>query len=211
MTSSCKCHEHKPDTEIMPTVQTMSLANLSALSTKNTTALASRKIQVADAAATSEVHVTSDGGVFLSTGSVGNLQGSVVLSGTIGPFPIELHLTVKLEDETVTVTVELDKPIHLGPFTWTFKLGGVAKDAKGNVIGAQTISLSADTPAFNAAGFGSNFLCILKCAGLAILPILVGCLPSLSGGPQAFIACVVAKAGTGAAAIASCVVKCVTA
>lgn len=133
------------------------------------------------------------------------------LSGAIGPFPVELHLSVKLDGDTVTVTLEIEKPIHLGPFTWTFKLGGVVRDAQGNLIGAQSIALSPDTPAFDAAGFGSHFLCILKCAGLAILPILLGCLPSLTGGPQGFIACVVAKAGTGAAAIAACVAKCVTA
>lgn len=70
----------------------------------------------------------------------------------------------------------MDKPIHLGPFAWTFKLGGVVKDAKGALIGAQSISLSPDTT-FEAAGIGGNFLCFLKCAGLAIAPILLTCLP----------------------------------
>ena len=56
--------------------------------------------------------------------------GDVTLTGTIGLFPVELHLTVKIDGDTVTVTLEVDKPIHLGPFTWTFKLGGVSRDAK---------------------------------------------------------------------------------
>ena len=207
----CTCHKQNTETE--PMISTINLADLASLTTRNTSRLAARNINIsaADVAGLSAVHTTSDGGVFLTTSSVSNLQGDVSLTGTIGPFPVELHLSIKLDGDTVTVTLEVSKPIHLGPFTWTFKLGGVVKDAQGNVIGAQSVSLSPDTPAFEAAGFGSHFLCILKCAGLAILPILIGCLPSLSGGPAGFIACVVGKAGTGAASIAACVAKCVTA
>jgi hypothetical protein len=213
MCNTCKCPEPKSAASTLPDVQTLNLEDVSALTTRNVKRMNARAIKMtaAEAPTHSAVHVTSDGGVFLTTSSVGNLQGDVTLSGTIGLFPVELHLTVKIDGDTVTVTLEVDKPIHLGPFTWTFKLGGVSRDAKGNLIGATTISLSPDTAAFEAAGFGSHFLCILKCAGVALLPILLGCLPSLSGGAAGFIACVVAKAGSGAAAIAACVAKCVTA
>jgi hypothetical protein len=213
MCTTCKCDKPTLGVDTSPSIQTMNLADLSALATRNATRLSARSIRVeaADVAVLSAVHTTSDGGVFLSTSSIGPLQGDISLAGTIGPFPVELHLAVKLDGDSITVTLEVDKPIHLGPFTWTFKLGGVTRDARGNIVSAQTITLSPDTPAFEAAGFGSHFLCILKCAGLAILPILIECLPSLAGGPQGFIACVVARAGTGAAAIAACFAKCVTA
>lgn len=204
----CTCQGQNAGTE--STITTISLADLKSLSTRNSTRLTERSITITDVDSQSAIHTTADGGVFLTTSSLGKLQGDISLAGTIGPLPVELHLSVKVDGDAITVTLELDKPIHLGPYTWTFKLGGIVRDAQGAIIGAQSVSLSPETPAFKAAGAGSHFLCILKCAGLAVLPILIGCLPSLSGGLQGFIACVVGKAGTAAASIAACVGKCVT-
>jgi hypothetical protein len=198
--------------DLEPAVRSISLADINALSTRNVARMKKRSLTVSEASvvATSAIHTTEGGGTFLATSSIADLRGDVTLTGSIGPLPVELHLTIKVDPAagTVSVTLEVDKPIQLGPFTWIFKLGGTAKDAKGNLIGAQSITLSPDTPAFEATGIGSHFLCFLKCAGLAIVPILLECLPSLVGGPQGFIACVVGKAGSGAASIAACVAKC---
>ena len=209
------CRNYGPGTEpALPKVaQSLSLADLDALSSRNAARLKARSVGISSSAlvANSALHTTADGGVFLTTSSIDELQGDTTLTGTIGPIPVELHLSVKLDPVvgTVTVTLEFDKPIHLGPFTWTFKLGGMVRDANNQLIGAQTITLSADTPAFAGSGVGAHFLCFLKCAGLAIAPILLECVPSLAGGPQGFISCVVGKAGSGAASIAACVAKCV--
>jgi len=211
MCTSCKFEKQTSSADVLPSVQTMNLADLNALQETTASRLSQRPgVAASGLKVASAVHTTSEGGVFVSTGSIGPLQGDVTLSGTLGPFPVELHLTVKLDNETETVTVSLEvvKPIHLGPFNWVFKLGGVTKDAQGKIIGAQAVTLSADTPAFPQSQLGSHVLCFLKCAGLAIAPILIECLGSLTGGPQGFIACVVAKAGSGAAAIAACVAKC---
>lgn len=208
--TACRCHEQ---TEQAPTIHSISWDHLVSLSNRNVSLLSQQGISITapQTSSVSQLHIGPDGGFFLTTPSVSDLQGSVVLSGTIGSFPVELRITVQLANDTVTVTLEVDKPIKLGPFTWTHKLGGIARDGKQTIVGAQSISLSPETEAFPAAGFGSHLLCILKCAGLAILPILVSCLPSFATGPQAFIACVIGKAGTAAAAIATCFVKCATA
>jgi hypothetical protein len=200
------CTVNKPaELDLLPSVQSLSLADLNTLSQQNQKRLGGMGIVHPEATAPENtvVHTTSGGGVFLTTSSAGGLQGDVTLTGSIGPLPVELHMTVRVDPAaaTVTVTLELIKPIHLPPYTWTFKLGGVARDANKNLIGAQSLTLSPDTPAFEAAGIGSHFLCFLKCAGLAILPILIECLPSFATGPQGFIACVVAKAGSCAASI----------
>ena len=210
------CKFNRPvDSDLLPNVQSLSLwpGPQHAFTKRIGCALGGVGI-VHPEAATPEntvVHTTSDGGVFVTTATAGGLQGDVTLTGSIGPLPVELHVTVKVDPAaaTVTVTLELIKPIHLPPYTWTFKLGGVARDENKNLIGAQSLTLSPDTPVFEAAGIGSHFVCFLKCAGLAILPILIECLPSFATGPQGFIACVVAKAGSGAASIAACVAKCI--
>jgi hypothetical protein len=211
MCTTCN-HQRTSGADNLPAVQTANLADLTALSIRNSARLRTLNVAVADSAlaSSSAVHTTDGGGVFVTTTSLGNLQGNVSLSGTIGPFPVELHLSVTLADDTVTVTLEIDKPIHLGPYTWTFKLGGVVRNAQNVIIGAQTVSLSPDTPAIEAAAIGSTLLCILKCAGTTILPILLECVPSIfTGGGAGFIACVIGKAGSAAAGIAACVAKCI--
>lgn len=145
-------------------------------------------------------HFTPEGDFLVSSAtSVGN-EGDVVLRGSIGPFPYEIHLKIKLDGSTVQVTLDMDKPIDLPPYTWTFDLLGIIKDAQGNTVGASDIKPSASMA---AAGF--DYWCILRCGGTTILAILLKCLPSLVGGPAAFVSCVTASAGEGAAGIAACI------
>jgi hypothetical protein len=148
-----------------------------------------------------------------SASSVGG-DGSVALHGALGPIPYEFTLKLKLDITQISVTFDMNKPIDMPPYTWTFALGGVRKDATGAVIGAGDVTLVPEaTPAFYVVGTPQAaaprpFLCILKCAGIAILPVLIKCLPSLAGGPPAYVACVVASAGEAAAGIAACVASC---
>jgi hypothetical protein len=148
-----------------------------------------------------------------SASSVGG-EGSVVLHGALGPIPYEFALNVKVEDTKIVVTFDMNKPIDMPPYTWTFDLRGVKKNDAGVVIGACDVKLAPEaTAAFLTAGApqaaaARPVLCILKCAGMSILPVLIKCLPSLAGGSPAFVACVVASAGEAAAGIAACVANC---
>lgn len=157
---------------------------------------------------TGQLHVTPEGGLLVSTGHASGNEGHVVLTGSIGPLPYELHLTFKLDGMVVTVTMELKKPIPLGPYTWKFRLGGVATGPKGELLSATSVVAEDLSMAAAVAGRGIDWWCALKCGGLGILGILVKCLPALiSGGPPGYIACVTASAGGGAAGIAACIAK----
>ena len=170
-------------------------------------------VEFSDEQAVNQLHITPDGDVLASSGFARDTAGQVVLRGVIAGIPYELHVSVELTDATVTLTLELTKPIHIGPYTWKFKLGGIIRDGQNKIVGAASIAPVADLEAFNLAGenvalFGLSWWCVLKCGGITFLPILALCLPALlSGGPPAFIACVVAKLGEGAAGVAACVAK----
>jgi hypothetical protein len=161
-----------------------------------------------------QVHLTQAGDVLSTSASSVGGEGNVVLHGALGPIPYDFSLKVKLEDTKIIVTFDLNKPLDMPPYTWTFALGGVSQDPSGKVMGARDIKLDYEaTPAFLVAGApqvaaARPVLCILKCGGMAMLPVLLKCLPALIGGPQAFIACVVGSAGEAAAAIAACVAGC---
>jgi hypothetical protein len=174
--------------------------------------------EVSDEQVFTQFHIIADGDLLASSGTATDTAGDVVLHGSIAGIPYELHVNVALDlqDRVVTLTLELTKPIHLGPFVWRFKLGGVILNAQGEIIGATSLTPDFDlntsnVPAESVALFGLSWWCVLKCGGLTFLPILLSCLPAIfSGGPAAFIACVVAKLGQGAAGVAACVAqKCV--
>ena len=154
------------------------------------------------------VHIAPNGDTLVSSSLAEGNQGDIVLRGNIGPFPYEIHIKISLEDTTVVVTLQMIKPFEVGPYTWRFSLGGITRGGDGAIIGATTV-IPIETA--SAIPFGLNWWCVLKCGGTSILPTLVLCLPSLTGGPAAYIACVVAKVGAGdAAQIAKCVAeKCV--
>lgn len=162
------------------------------------------------AGAARQLHITPDNAVLVSTSYATESEGHVVVTGSIGPFPYELHLSFRLDGMAVTVTMEVKKPIPMGPYTWTFRLGGAVIGPAGGVLSATSVLPenfvnSADG---GVASHGLDWLCVLRCGGTAILGILVRCLPALvSGGPAGFIACVTSQAGSGAAGIAACVAR----
>lgn len=156
----------------------------------------------ADAAASRQVHFTPDGSVLVSTSAVSGLDGSVTLRGALGTVPFDVTVKVKLQDSVIEVTLDMAKPVDLSPYTWRFNLQGLVRGADGP-MGATSI-----TPSPQAEAAEAKYWCILKCAGPIIGRCLAKCLPSLVGGPKAYLGCVVGCLGTSAAEIAECVVKC---
>jgi hypothetical protein len=174
-------------------------------------ALASHSPRAARAAGGSpagatQLHVAPGGdGLLVTTAAAAGDTGVIVLRGHIGPFPYELRLQIVAGDGTVTVTAELVKPFAAGPFQWTFELTGIVRDASSQIVGASdVVPIDTVAPPGGAAA-GLNWLCVLRCGGTAILGVLVKCLPSLVGGPGAYIACVTSSAGGAAAGIAACI------
>jgi hypothetical protein len=212
MNSECNCKATRNENPHLLTVNASELMHMSALSTQRLMAASGpAKMAVAgkspDQAQASGLqtyfHLTPEGDSLATTSFVDGSTGDIVVRGTIFGFPYELHLRVALQGQQIEVTLHLTKPIEIGPYTWRFDLGGVQKDAVGNVIGATTI-----TPAADFKPMGLDWWCAVKCGGATILPTLVVCLPALAGGPAGYIACVTAKLGAGdAAAIATCIAK----
>jgi hypothetical protein len=155
-----------------------------------------------------QVHVTSAGDALVSTGRAAGNIGDVVLNGSIGPIPYEIHLHFELDAGMgeITVTLKMEKPIQAGPYTWKFKLHGIVRDSMNNIVAASDVVASDIQHGVGIAPF-LNWGCVLKCGGLGILGALVTCLPSLVGGPAAYITCVTGQAGAGAASIAACIAK----
>lgn len=126
-------------------------------------------------------------------------QGNVSIKGNIGLLPFEGNVSISLKGGVISLTIELTSPFKIGPLTWEF-----------NVAGDKLILAATPEPQGMTA-MGLSVGCVIKCAGLAILPTLLACLPALAGGPPAYVACVTSKIGTAdAAAIAACIAeKCV--
>lgn len=160
---------------------------------------------------TSNLHFTNSGDVLASTGFASGNEGQIILKGAIGPIPYELHVNLKLDGSEVVVTLEVKKPLPLGPITWRFTLGGLIANEKGDIVGASSlIPVDMMESSDSVSMLGLDRWCVIRCGGIAILKTLVLCLPSLAGGPATYVACVTAKAGSGAAEIAFCIAtKCV--
>lgn len=146
------------------------------------------------------VHTLTTGETLMSTAVEGAQDGTIVLHGSIGPFPYEIEVSVQLDDSgVVTIRLHIRKPVELGPYEWKFNLTGIRRDGN-RIIGATGLSPSQGFQAMRL-----DWWCVLRCGGVAIFGVLLECLPSLAGGPQAFVACVVARLGTSAAQIAECI------
>lgn len=182
-------------------IQSYSADAIDALRQSSITALAAYPA-IAGVQPVNQIHLTPSGDLLVSSASATGNEGDVVLRGSIGPFTYEIHLKVKLDGAKVQVTFDMQKPIDLPPYMWTFDLLGIIKDASGNIIGASDVK-----PSANIAPLGLNFWCVLKCGGTSILACLLKCLPSLVGGPSAYVSCLTGCAGEAAAGIAVCVTR----
>lgn len=211
----CHCHtseEHQSKENKIKSVNLKEVTNLSKLAQESVTKAAiksangskSTKDALGEGIQT-YIHVTPDGDTLVTSSFSKGNNGDIVLRGNIGPFPYEIHINVVLKEETIEVKLEMIKPFKVGPFTWHFNLGGIIRNKDKEIIGAATITLDKTD---GIEPLGLRWWCVLKCGGVTIAPTLVLCLPSLAGGPAAYVACVVAKVGLGdAAKIAQCVAE----
>ncbi len=161
------------------------------------------------AGSTTQVHLTPGGGLLAThVSTLANGQGCTVhFEGSIGPIPYKGDITVEIDvgKHEIRVKLHLDLPF---PFDheWIYKMHGLAQIPGG---GLAVSSLSLDTSRMAAVSINPslNWWCVLKCGGLGILGILIKCLPSLTGGIPAYVACVTSQAGAGAAGIAVCIAQ----
>lgn len=153
-----------------------------------------------------EIHAM-DGALLVSSALATGNRGDVVLQGTIGTLPYELHLGFVMADGNITVSLELTKPFKAGPFEWTYQMSGLRRDGSGGIVGATGLVPLANALPQSATPMGLSGWCILKCGGITLLGVLVRCLPSLAGGVPGYIACVTSQAGRGAAGIAACIAQ----
>lgn len=167
------------------------------------------------------IHVASDHGIYLSApalpgrpaakaGAQPPDEPALYLLGNAPAGAVGLSLTnLNVEDEGVegsTFSVDLaaiDGQIHalLGsaPFTLEYN---ITPDA----VTLQSTALPPNLPA-NMLG-APSVLCLVKCAGVQLMPAIISCLPSLVGGPAAFMSCLVSTAGPTVAGLASCIGSC---
>jgi hypothetical protein len=184
--------------------------HLDSLQKSAVNALAARVPATAQAASQVQTyfHFDQEGRVLAAATSAVGGEGDTTIRGNLGPFPFELHVHLQLQNDVIQLTLELSKPIHVGPYTWQFKLHGLTRDAQGQIVGATSVEVDPDFDPSIVDAQGLNWWCVLKCGGLQILPTLALCLPTLAGGPAAYVACVVAKVGAAdAAGIAKCVAE----
>jgi hypothetical protein len=178
----------------------MTTLSLSSLQSAGSAIMAAAQAP-AGAVALSHMHVTATGGQLYSTAVVTGDQIRIPLRGSIFgiPYDLELLITLDLKGGQVKVKLVVREPIKF-EHEWVFKLRDLVAVGGGFFASGIELELAA-----SVAAKGIDFLCIIKCGGMKILPVLLECLPTLIGGPQAYLACVAAKAGTIAAQIAECI------
>lgn len=129
-----------------------------------------------------------------STAEVSGHCVSILLAGRIGVIPYELNLRITLQERSVTLAAAMAKPWAVGPIEWTFDLGHA---------GLTLFPTALTIPATALPGVG----CFARCIGESLAGVLLECLPSLPGGPSAFLACVARRAGGAAAKAAACIAR----
>jgi hypothetical protein len=136
-------------------------------------------------------HVSALGDLLVSTQNPNT--GTVDIKGNLGFVEVDLTIGLAVANGAVTVTITVREPVKLGPAEWTF-------DITGSTLTRRT---APSTAALMASSF--DWSCILKCGGEKILPILIACLSSLVGGPQAFVACALAQLAGNTSDIVKCI------
>jgi len=136
-------------------------------------------------------HISAFGDLLVSTQKPDS--GTIDIKGNLGFIEIDLTIGVAVANGAVTLTITLKEPVKLGPAEWVF-------DVTGSSLTRRT---APSTAALMAASF--DWSCVLKCGGDKILPILITCLPSLFGGPKAFVACAITQLASNSSDIAKCI------
>jgi hypothetical protein len=156
------------------------------------------------------IHVGSDHSIYISAASASGLAG-------VNAKP-ELHLLGNAPSGVIGLSMT-DLQVSsstAGSNKLTLKLGLL--DSNGALQSGAPVTLeyhitpdsvmlaSSSTPPNLAAT--PSVLCLVKCAGVQLIPAILSCVPSLVGGPSAFMSCLVATAGPTVAGIATCVAGC---
>jgi len=136
-------------------------------------------------------HVSAFGDLLVSTQNPNS--GTVNIKGNLGFIEADLTIGVAFANGAVTLTITVKEPVKLGPAEWVF-------DVTGSSLTRRT---APSTAALMAASF--DWSCVLKCGGDKILPVLISCLPSLVGGPQAFVACAISQLASNSSDIVKCI------
>jgi hypothetical protein len=136
-------------------------------------------------------HVSALGDLLVSTQNP--KSGTVDIKGNLGLIEVDLTIGVGVANNAVTLTIQVREPVKIGPEEWIFDITGSSLTRRTAPSTATLIAASLD------------WSCILKCGGDKILPLLISCLPSLIGGPQAFIACVISQLAGNSSEIAKCI------
>ena len=211
---SCQCQSEKPDVEYasdLPAIVTLRAEDVSALhSSLSTLATQSELASIsavgsAQRSLPTEFHVVPGVGSFATLSAERDFSFATILTGAIGGIPVQLELSGELDIEAhkIRVGLRMLKPFQSQKYTWTFNLGGLRRLENGAYFATSVTLDEANTSELSALGL--DWWCVARCGGTAILGILIRCLPSLAGGPAAYVACVTAQAGSGAAGIAACI------
>jgi hypothetical protein len=136
-------------------------------------------------------HVSAFGDMLTSTQNPG--EGTVDIKGNLGFIEVDLTIGIAATSSAITLSITVREPVKLGPAQWVFDITGATL----------TRRTAPSTAALMAASV--DWSCILKCGGDKILPILIACLPSLIGGPQAFVACALAQLAGNSSDIVKCI------
>lgn len=136
-------------------------------------------------------HVSAFGDMLVSKQTPG--AGTVDIKGNLGFVSVDLTISIAVNGSAITVGIEVREPIKLPKTEWVF-------GAVGNSL---VLASGQSTAGLMAASF--DWSCVLKCGGDQITPVLVKCLPSLLGGPQAFVTCVIGQLAANSGEIAKCI------
>jgi len=150
-------------------------------------------------------HVTSEE-AFLSSSAA---PGLVTVMGARGA------LTIKVEQPPAPALGEAGSQLWNVGLTVIPSTGDLPKESHidvGVIVGGSSAKIASyqtsPTAAAELGALGFSPLCIIKAGGASILSTIVSCLPSLAGGPEAFMAALTAALGPGSVDLISKIMTC---
>jgi len=156
------------------------------------------------------IHVGSDHSIYISASTTPSVAGSNVkpelyLAGNAPSGVIGLSMTDLQVSSSTAGSSKLSLKLNLLDGTGAAR--GEAPVTLEYHITPDSVMLASSKLSAGLAATPSVF-CLVRCAGVQLLPAILSCVPSLVGGPSAFMSCLVATAGPTIAGIATCVASC---
>lgn len=142
----------------------------------------------------------------IATGVTGSTPDSITLhlEGTLAAIAYNFDLTFALDlaNEQVVATLDVSQPVAYQG-SWTFKLHPLSlSDAMPKRYA------SASLVAASLPELGGAIGCVIKCLGPQVIVIVLGCLPSLITGKEAFLTCLVQQAQSSLPGVMQCIGQC---